>query len=133
MYVTIKSLWLALLLAPILLTGVKIPHNNGRHCPFRKLQLDSRTFGVVGSTGLWTRYHSKCLVIVALKLKELKVSQLSIITNYNESNSTLVNHSVDGGKNPSQQRETLPIPQVPIRLTNVWCGRLDGIMDSLPF
>ena len=40
---------------------------------------------------------------------------------------------VDGGKNPSQQRETLPIPQVPIRLTNVWCGRLDGIMDPLPF
>jgi len=41
--------------------------------------------------------------------------------------------SVDGGKNPSQQRETLPVPQVPIRLTNVWNGRLDGVMDSLPF
>ena len=27
---------------------------------------------------------------------------------------------VDVGKNPSQQRETLPIPQAPIRLTNVW-------------
>ena len=40
--------------------------------------------------------------------------------------------SVDGGKNPSQERETLPIPQVPIRLTNVWYGRLDGIMDTLP-
>ena len=39
---------------------------------------------------------------------------------------------VDGGKNPSQQRETLPVPQVPIRLTNVWCGRLDRIMDPLP-
>jgi hypothetical protein len=42
-------------------------------------------------------------------------------------------HSVDGGKNPSQQRETLPVLQVPIRLTNVWYGRLDGIMDPLPF
>ena len=39
---------------------------------------------------------------------------------------------VDGGKNPSQQRETLPVPQVPIRLTNVWYGRLDEIMDLLP-
>ena len=41
--------------------------------------------------------------------------------------------SVDGGKNPSQQRETLLISQDPIRLTNVWYGRLDGIMDLLPF
>ena len=40
---------------------------------------------------------------------------------------------VDGEKIPSQQRGSLPIPQVPIRLTNVWCGRLDGIMDPLPF
>jgi len=39
---------------------------------------------------------------------------------------------VDGGKNPSQQRETLPIPQVSIRLMNVWYGRLNGIMDPLP-
>ena len=54
---TIKSFWLALLLAPILLTGVKIPHNKGGHCPFRKSQLDSRTFGMAGLTGLWTRYH----------------------------------------------------------------------------
>ena len=37
----------------------------------------------------------------------------------------------DGGKNPLQQRETLPISQVPIRLTNIWYGRLDGIMDPL--
>jgi hypothetical protein len=59
------------------LMGVKIPRNKGRHCPFRKSQLDSRTFGMAGSMGLWTCYHSKCLVIVALKLKELKVSQLS--------------------------------------------------------
>ena len=42
-----------------LLTGVKIARNKGRHYPFCKSQLDSRTFGVVGSTGLWTRYHSK--------------------------------------------------------------------------
>ena len=39
---------------------------------------------------------------------------------------------VDGGKNNSQQRETLPTLQVPIRLTNVWYGRIDGIMDLLP-
>ena len=41
------------------LTGVKIPPNKGRHCPFRKSQLDLRTFGVASSMGLWTRYHSK--------------------------------------------------------------------------
>ena len=40
---------------------------------------------------------------------------------------------VDGGKNPSQQRETFPVPQVPIRLTAIWNGRLDGIMDPLTF
>ena len=44
---------------------------------------------------------------------------------------------VDGGKNPSQQKETLPIPQVPIRLQirlmNIWNGRLDAIMEPLPF
>ena len=39
--------------------GVKIPHNKGRHCSFYKSQLDSRTFGMSGSTGLWTYYHSK--------------------------------------------------------------------------
>ena len=63
---------LALLLVPILLMGIKIPRNKGRHCQFRKSQLDSRMFGVARSSGLWTRYHSKCLVIVALKLKEPK-------------------------------------------------------------
>ena len=57
MYLTIKSLWLALLLAPILLMGVKIPRNKGGHCPFRKSQLDSRMFGMAGPTGLWTHYH----------------------------------------------------------------------------
>ena len=39
---------------------------------------------------------------------------------------------VDGGKNPSQQRGSLPVPQVPIRLMNVWYGRLNEIMDPLP-
>ena len=43
-----------------------------------------------------------------------------------------VYHTIDEGKNTSQQRETLPIPQVSIRLTNVWYGRLNGIMDLLP-
>ena len=41
----------------LLLTGVKIPRNKGGHCPFRKSQLDSRTFGMAGPMGLWTRYH----------------------------------------------------------------------------
>ena len=41
------------------LTGVKITCNKGRHCPFRKSQLDSRTFGMAGSTGLWTYYCLK--------------------------------------------------------------------------
>ena len=40
---------------------------------------------------------------------------------------------VDGGKNPSQQREALPILQVPIRLMNIWNGRLDGVMDPSSF
>ena len=57
MHITIKSLWLALLLAPILLMGVKIPLNKGGHFPFRKSQLDSRMFGMAGPTGLWTHYH----------------------------------------------------------------------------
>ena len=39
---------------------------------------------------------------------------------------------VDRGKNPLQQRETLLILQVPMRLTNVWYGMLKGIMDLLP-
>ena len=41
-------------------------------------------------------------------------------------------YGVDRGKNPSQQRETMPVLQVPIRLMNVWYGSLDGIMDMLP-
>ena len=40
---------------------------------------------------------------------------------------------VDRGKNTSQQRGSLPIPQVPIRLVNIWYGSPDGIMDLLPF
>ena len=56
---TIKIFWLALLLAPILLMGEKIPHKKGGHFPFRKSQLDSQTFGMVGPTGLWPRYHPK--------------------------------------------------------------------------
>ena len=40
--------------------------------------------------------------------------------------------TIDGGKNPSQQTGSLPIPQVPIRLTNISYGRPDGIMDPLP-
>ena len=54
---TIKSLWLALLLMSILFMGVKIPRNKGGHCMFRKSQLDSRTFGMAGPMGLWTHYQ----------------------------------------------------------------------------
>ena len=43
--------------------------------------------------------------------------------------SFVCNGCVDEGKNPSQQRETLPVQQVPIILTNVWYGRLDRIKD----
>ena len=39
----------------------------------------------------------------------------------------------DGDKNPLQQRETMFVLQVPIRLTNVWYGRLNDIMDLLQF
>ena len=53
----IKTFWLALLLAPILLTRVKIPHNKAGHFSFHKFQLDSRKFGMVCPMGLWTRYH----------------------------------------------------------------------------
>jgi hypothetical protein len=41
----------------VMLTGEKIPRNKGGHIPFCKSQLDSRTFGMVGPTGLWTRFH----------------------------------------------------------------------------
>ena len=34
---------------------------------------------------------------------------------------------------PHNKQGSLPIPQVPIRLTNVWCGRPYGIMAPLPF
>ena len=37
--------------------GVKIPHNKGGHYPYRKSQLDSRTFGMAGLMGLWNHYH----------------------------------------------------------------------------
>jgi hypothetical protein len=59
MYMTIKSLQLALLLAPFFLTGEKIPRNKGGHCPLHKSQLDLRTFGMVGPTGLWPYYYPK--------------------------------------------------------------------------
>ena len=42
-----------------LLTGGKIPHNKGGHFPFRKFQLDSRTFGMEILIRLWPHYHSK--------------------------------------------------------------------------
>ena len=39
---------------------------------------------------------------------------------------------VDGGKISSHQGGWLPIPQVPIKIMNVWYGRPDEIMDLLP-
>ena len=60
------------------LMRVKIPHKKWRHCSFRNSQLDSRMFGVVGLTGLWTRYHSKVWFMMGcFKSQESKVSQLS--------------------------------------------------------
>ena len=38
----------------------------------------------------------------------------------------------DEGENSSQQRGSLPVPQVPIRLMNIWYGRPDWIMAPLP-
>ena len=35
---------------------------------------------------------------------------------------------VDKGKNPSQQKGSLLVPQVLIRLMNIWYGRTDKIM-----
>ena len=61
----------------LVLTGVTIPPKKGRHFPFHKSQLDSRMFGMVGSTGLWTCYHSKFVVWCDLKIKNNKISQLS--------------------------------------------------------
>ena len=43
--------------------------------PFHKSQLDSRMFGVVGLTGLWTHYHSKLFVFFSLKLKNKIIFQ----------------------------------------------------------
>jgi hypothetical protein len=40
--------------------------------------------------------------------------------------------SADGGKITSQKGGWLPIPQVPIRFTNAWYGKTDGIVDPLP-
>ena len=39
--------------------GGNVPCNKQEHYPFRKSQLDSRTFDIVGSMGLWPRYYSK--------------------------------------------------------------------------
>ena len=44
----------------------------------------------------------------------------------------VIDGGVDGGKNTSQKRGSLPISQVPIRLMNFWYGRPDRIMDPLP-
>ena len=47
--------------------------------------------------------------------------------------SKFVKEGVDSGKIPCNKGGPLPIPQDPIRLTNVWCDRIDRIMDPLPF
>ena len=86
----IKSFWLALFLAPILLMGEKIPRNKGGHCPFRKSQLDSQTFGMAGPTGLWTRYHLWGW-FESIKLNQEKEYQLGLsYSNFLESNSNLI-------------------------------------------
>ena len=45
----------------------------------------------------------------------------------------IVLRPIEGGKNPWQQRGSLPIPQVPIRHTNVSNGRPGRVMDPLPY
>ena len=80
----------ALLLAPILVTGVKILHNKRGHYLFRKSQLDSQTFGMAGPTGLWTRYHLGGR-FESVKLNQEKEYQLGLsYSNFLESNSNLI-------------------------------------------
>ena len=65
------------ILRNVVLTGVKIPCNKVRHYLYCKSRLDLEMFGMAGSIGLWTCYHSKFVVWCALKLKNDKISQLS--------------------------------------------------------
>ena len=60
---------------------------------------------------------------------ETKLSQ--VLTGLERPN--IFKPAVDRGKNPLQQKGSLVVSQVPIRLMNVWYGRPDGIMDPLPF
>ena len=85
-----------------------------------------------------TLKYRGCLVLLptsTLKTPSLQDLHSSTIAGHSQFQRTYAcaYRSIDGGKNPSQQRETLPVPQVPIRLMNIWSGRLDGIMDPLPF
>ena len=57
----------------VLLTRERVRHNKGGHCPFRKSQLDSRTFGMVGLMGLWPHYHLGGLVWCALNLTNKRI------------------------------------------------------------
>jgi hypothetical protein len=66
-----------------------------------------------------------CQLIEFQQIRELLVEKYKI-------EKEKVKDTVDGDKKPLQQRGSFPIPQVPIRLTNVWYGRPDGIMDPLP-
>ena len=53
-----------------MLTGEIFPRNERGDFPFYKSQLDSHTFGVAVSMGLWTRYNSKIFELMDVNLKK---------------------------------------------------------------
>ena len=87
---TVKSFWLALLLAPIFLMGGEFPHNKGGDCPFHKSQSDSRMFGVVGPTRLWTYYHYKIFEVCFKSQEKIEIpTRFPILKSY-KTNSNLI-------------------------------------------
>ena len=92
MDMTVITIRLALLLAPILLMGEKIPRNKGGHFPFCKSQLDSQTFGMAGPMRLWPRYHHKEIrKFESVRLNQMREYQLDLFySKVLESDSTLI-------------------------------------------
>ena len=50
-----------------MLTWEKVPRNKGGDFPFRKSQLDSWTFDMVGPMVLWPDYHPKGVCLGGFK------------------------------------------------------------------
>ena len=96
------------------------------------------SLGVMSSEGHFLKFdrfmaeqgYSRCHSDHSVYFKRLDDGSYIILLLYVDD---MLVAGVDGGKNPLQQREIVPVPQVPIRLMNVWCGRLDKIMDPLSF